>query len=95
LTGEGVEALIREVQSILGRRAHGAGVLVRQRHREAIQRAVFLLEVVMSRLSSGGVMPEILSAEIGDAILATEALVGRIDVEDLLGEIFASFCIGK
>lgn len=95
LTGEGVDALMREVQSILGRRVHGAGVLVRQRHREAIQSAVFLLEVVMSRLSSGGVMPEILSAEIGDAILATEALVGRIDVEDLLGEIFASFCIGK
>ena len=33
--------------------------------------------------------------EIGRAIRALESLVGRIDVEHLLDEIFASFCIGK
>ncbi len=29
------------------------------------------------------------------AIRALDSLVGRVDVEDLLDEIFSSFCIGK
>jgi tRNA modification GTPase len=29
------------------------------------------------------------------AVTALDALIGRVDVDDLLGEIFASFCIGK
>jgi len=29
------------------------------------------------------------------AIRALESLVGRVDVEHILDEIFASFCLGK
>jgi tRNA modification GTPase len=35
------------------------------------------------------------AAELRMAVRSLDQLVGRIDVESLLGEIFASFCIGK
>jgi tRNA modification GTPase len=38
---------------------------------------------------------ELAAAELRVAIRALESLVGRVDVENLLDEIFASFCIGK
>ena len=39
--------------------------------------------------------PELVAEYLRSAIRALESLVGRIDVENLLDEIFASFCIGK
>jgi tRNA modification GTPase len=38
---------------------------------------------------------DIAAEELHTAIRALESLVGRIDVENVLDEIFASFCLGK
>jgi tRNA modification GTPase len=38
---------------------------------------------------------DIAAEELRSAIRALDALVGRVDVEMVLDEIFASFCIGK
>jgi tRNA modification GTPase len=38
---------------------------------------------------------DIAAAELRIGIRALEVLVGRIDAENLLDEIFASFCLGK
>jgi len=38
---------------------------------------------------------EIRSEELRQAETALEALIGRIGFEDVLGEIFSRFCIGK
>jgi tRNA modification GTPase len=38
---------------------------------------------------------ELLAEELRAAIRALEILIGRVDVETVLGEIFARFCIGK
>jgi len=38
---------------------------------------------------------ELVATELREALLFLDQLVGRIDVENLLDEIFASFCIGK
>ena len=38
---------------------------------------------------------ELVAAELRVEIRALEALIGRIDVENLLDEIFSSFCVGK
>lgn len=38
---------------------------------------------------------DIASEELRHSIRALEALVGRIDVENLLDVIFSSFCLGK
>jgi tRNA modification GTPase len=49
----------------------------------------------MSVLESGPDLYDIAAEEMRTAIRALESLVGRIGVEDLLDEIFSSFCLGK
>ncbi len=95
LTGFGVDALVQQIVATLQQRVLSAGVTTRQRHREALVRAVEAMESARVELCkpSGGM--EIVAAEVWTAIRALDVLVGRLDVEALLGEIFASFCIGK
>ena len=38
---------------------------------------------------------ELAAEELRTAIRALDSLVGRIDIENVLDEIFASFCLGK
>ena len=40
-------------------------------------------------------MPELAAEELRLAQQSLELITGRFDSEDLLGEIFSSFCIGK
>jgi tRNA modification GTPase len=95
VTGEGVDELLGRVSDTLARRVAGSGLLNRARHRGAANRALVSLENVAANLLHGIGNPEIVAFEIRDVIAALEFLVGKIGVEDLLGEIFSSFCIGK
>jgi tRNA modification GTPase len=95
LTGQGVDELVAEVSRRLSARAASAGMLTRERHRVAVARAIGALETALVEVRRGSGRIEIAAAEIRSAIRALESLVGRVDVENLLDEIFASFCIGK
>lgn len=94
-TGEGVDALLAELTRRLSEKVAGAGILVRERHRVALEQGLRAIRVVLDMLAQPSGRPEIAAEELRRAIRALDALVGRVDVEDLLGEIFASFCIGK
>jgi tRNA modification GTPase len=39
--------------------------------------------------------PELAAEEVRLAARALASITGAVDVEDVLGEIFSSFCIGK
>lgn len=95
LTGQGLQDLIDAISDRLQRRVAGAATITRERHRLAIERAIGALESARSAVEKGPDRAEIAAAELRVAIRALEALVGRVDVENLLDEIFASFCIGK
>lgn len=95
LTGEGVSSLLASVSQILSERTIGAGTLTRARHRNAIITAVDALESALAELERPLVVVELAAEELRLASRALEVLLGKIDVEILLGEIFASFCIGK
>lgn len=95
LTGEGVDALLARVADVLVRRIAGSGLLNRARHRNAANRALVSLEKVIDYLIQGNGSPELIAFELRGVIASLEFLVGKIGVEDLLGEIFSSFCIGK
>jgi tRNA modification GTPase len=71
------------------------GVLTRERHRRALLHAIKAMESSRLELQTVPTRVEIASAELRSAIRALESLVGQVDVENLLDEIFASFCIGK
>lgn len=95
LTGEGLEELLQEVARILGGKVGSVGVATRERHRIAMERAIDALEAALCDLKLGDARLEIVASEIELGIRALDSLVGRIDVESLLDEIFRSFCIGK
>jgi tRNA modification GTPase len=95
LTGEGVSRLLSAVSATLSERAVGAATLTRARHRSAIFQAKLALDAALHELDRPVVIIEIAAEELRIAIHALEVLLGEIDVETLLGEIFSSFCIGK
>ena len=94
-TGAGVDWLVAEIAQRLEARAASAGLLIRERQRIAMLRAVAALESAEIRLGYAMVMPELVAADLRQSTRALEMMVGRIDVENLLDEIFSSFCIGK
>lgn len=94
-TGAGIDWLVAEIAGRLEVRAASAGLLIRERQRIAMLRAVAGLESAEARLGYAMAMPELIAADLREAMRALEMMVGRIDVENLLDEIFSSFCIGK
>jgi tRNA modification GTPase len=94
-TGEGVEVLLAEIASKLETRTSTAGVFSRQRHMLALTTAEAALNKAITALPRASDMPELIATEIRVALTALEGILGHIGVEDLLGEIFSSFCIGK
>ncbi|MBI1171108.1 tRNA uridine-5-carboxymethylaminomethyl(34) synthesis GTPase MnmE [bacterium] len=95
LTGQGVDRLIGRISAALAKKAASAGVMTRERHRLAMIRSVEALESARSRIETAGSRVELVAADLRRAVRALDVLVGRIDVENLLDEIFSSFCIGK
>jgi tRNA modification GTPase len=95
LTGDGVQDLVDRVSAELSGRIAGSGTLTRERHRLALVRAILALEAAQLEVNKGAARTEIAAEEIRSAIRALDSLVGRIGVDALLDEIFASFCIGK
>jgi len=95
LTGYGVDELVSDITDVLVGRSQGAGLATRERHRVALSRAGDALEVAQQLLGHGPDQYDIAAEELRRGIRALESLVGRVDVENLLDEIFASFCLGK
>jgi len=93
-TGEGLRDLeariTQRVAEALGREE--APVLTRARHRRLVEEARAALLRAIPALNAG---PELAAEDVRLAVHAIGRLTGRIDVEDLLDEIFSSFCIGK
>ena len=76
-------------------RASGSGVATRERHRNAMVRASGSWSIARNQLEQSPELAEITSEELRAATRALDSLVGRVDVEHILDEIFSSFCIGK
>jgi tRNA modification GTPase len=82
-----LENLIRE-RNQLGENA----VVVRERHRVALENALSHLRAAMLEDGRG---LEFVAEDMRKAAAELAGVTGRVDVEDLLGAIFSSFCIGK
>lgn len=92
-SGEGMpELLALLVRRLAGEEQPEPALLTRERHRAAIAEAVVALERI---LASPGAPAELLAEDLRLAVRALERLLGRVDVEDVLDQLFAGFCIGK
>lgn len=94
-TGRGVTELLASIGQRLEKRTAGAGLVIRQRQHQAMTEAIKAMESARDEIGRSQRRDEVVAAHLRDAARALALLVGRIDVEDLLGEIFARFCIGK
>jgi tRNA modification GTPase len=95
LTGLGVDRLVARISKALGDRAQGGGMAIRARHESAMRSGSISLDAALRALDEGEAATDIAAEEIHAAVRALDSLVGRIGVETVLGEIFASFCLGK
>jgi tRNA modification GTPase len=94
-TGAGLTALLAVIEERLSGLSAGAGVMTRERHRVAMERAFGALESARDEVLRGSDRSELAAESLRQATWALEALLGRVDVENLLDEIFSSFCIGN
>ena len=64
------------------------------RHQSCLRRARGALGEAFRQLE-GGVSPEFVAVDLRLALDAVGEVAGRVETEELLGEIFGQFCIGK
>ncbi|MFB9149108.1 tRNA uridine-5-carboxymethylaminomethyl(34) synthesis GTPase MnmE [Roseovarius ramblicola] len=95
LTGLGTDRLVARIAETLGSRAQGGGMAIRARHEAAMRSGSASLDAALQALDGGEAATDIAAEEVHAVVRALDSLVGRIGVETVLGEIFASFCLGK
>ena len=72
----------------------GQTVVTNSRHYEALRKAGAALEKVRTSLSSG-ITPDLLAEDLREAINHMGTITGEVTPDEVLGEIFGRFCIGK
>ena len=95
LSGAGLDALREHLVQCAGLdRAEEGVISARARHIEALQRAEQQLLTAAAQLRAGRT-PELVAEELRRAQHALGEITGIETTEELLGRIFATFCIGK
>ncbi len=97
-TGAGLDSLRAELLRRAGweQAPSDEGVyLARARHLDAIARTQGHLEEATTHLDPAALRPELAAEELRLAGLALGEITGQVTADDILGEIFSRFCIGK
>ncbi len=91
-SGEGVELLRQHLLQLAGWHNTGEGIyLARRRHTTALEQAAAHLATAQTQLHQ----PELFAEELRLAQTRLSDITGEFSADDLLGEIFSRFCIGK
>jgi tRNA modification GTPase len=94
VTGQGIEQLLDAIANVAAEQMTGPApaLITQERHRIAYADALAALERALD--PAQGEL-ELVAEEVRLAARALERIAGRIDVEDVLGEIFKRLCVGK
>ncbi len=91
-TGEGVEGLLELIAARAGAAGKESALITRTRHRMLISTAALACGDFLDERQDE---TELRAEDLRRAAHALGQLTGRVDAEDVLGEIFGRFCIGK
>jgi tRNA modification GTPase len=97
LTGEGFDVLLDAMTSANGAKQLPAGeslAAINARHKALLESAATSLRAA-AELVQNNAPPELAAVELRSSLDALGRIVGATDTEDILGEIFSRFCIGK
>lgn len=94
-SGEGLDSLLKEISDKLSRLSIGAQTATRERHRISMIKAQRFLDAGKLLIEDNLELSELASSEFHQGIQTLSSLIGSVGVEDLLDEIFSSFCLGK
>ncbi|NNL99793.1 MAG: tRNA uridine-5-carboxymethylaminomethyl(34) synthesis GTPase MnmE [Gammaproteobacteria bacterium] len=94
LTGAGMDGLHDAMREAAGLAPGETEFSARRRHLDGLDRAMRSISAALNTLAGGG-DHELVAEDLRQAHQALGELTGRFTSEDLLGEIFAGFCIGK
>ncbi|ABI77924.1 tRNA modification GTPase TrmE [Hyphomonas neptunium ATCC 15444] len=96
ITGEGIDKLESWIAAFVSRRASSveAPVITRARHREKLVAGLASLTAARDALVSD-MGAELAGEDVRMALRQLSSVIGRVDVEDVLGAVFSKFCIGK
>lgn len=98
VTGEGLDALVKAIGGILDARfgpIHEAPLLTRARHRQDVSTARQELEAFRTAWLRGDPPSSVAGVHLRQAAHHLAELIGSVDVEDVLGRVFSTFCVGK
>ena len=96
-TGAGFEELEEKLAKLLSLDESQWGVhsvAVNARHQSCLMRAEASLDAAILSMKSNE-EPELTSLSLREALTAIGEIAGVVDTEEILGEIFGNFCIGK
>ncbi len=95
-TGQGLDALRRNLLELAGWHAQPEGLFIaRSRHVEALRRTRGHLEQAQAQAALADAALDLLAEELRLAQQTLGEITGEFSADDLLGEIFGRFCIGK
>ena len=95
-TGEGVESLKHHLLGLvqMGKLHNNDTIITNARHYDALRQALDNIQKVQHGLQTG-LSGDLLAIDIREALHHFGRITGEISTDDLLGNIFANFCIGK
>ena len=95
-TGEGMDGLLSAVRSAIDTRElyAGSAVVSSSRHREALEAAGMALSRAAAALDAD-LPADLLSEDIREVLHHLGTITGEITTDEILGNIFSKFCIGK
>ncbi|PKB44057.1 tRNA modification GTPase trmE [Cellulophaga sp. RHA19] len=95
-TGDGVEALKNKLLEFVntGALRNNETIVTNTRHYDALLKSLESIERVQLGMD-GGISGDLLSIDLKDALYHLGEITGQVSNDELLGNIFANFCIGK
>ncbi len=95
-TGAGLQHLRQRLLQVVGWQSAPEGVyMARARHVQALQRVAGQLARASAQLGAAQPALDLLAEDLRQAQLHLSEITGQFTADDLLGEIFSRFCIGK
>lgn len=95
-SGEGLETLRQQLLKTVGWQAAPEGVfMARERHVRALDKVAGQLKVAAQQMVARQPALDLLAEDLRQAQLHLSEITGAFSSDDLLGEIFSRFCIGK